>query len=224
MGEDQVLATAVDVDLVAERATNHRRALDVPAWPALAPRAIPGRLAGLGRLPQGEVVRLLLMLAGLNPRAGRQPVDGVAAELAVLRKALHSIVDVALRLVGVAIPNQLLDDFDHLGDEARGVRRFRRTEHIQRVHAGPVGLDVAFCGLLWRDPIPVAGFDDLVVHIGEVLDVLDRVAGELQVTAHHVDADEQPGVADVRMVLGCEAADVHRNRLSGGLKGLLAAG
>ena len=38
----------------------HRRALEVPAGPAAAPRRRPGRLARLGRLPQREVERVAL--------------------------------------------------------------------------------------------------------------------------------------------------------------------
>src|SRR6185437_2903327 len=65
--------------------------------------------------------------------------------------------------------------------------------------------------------------DDLVVNIREVLDVIDRVAAELQVAAHDVDMDVQPGVADMRMILGRESADIHCHGLAGRLEGLLAA-
>src|SRR5204862_1707211 len=55
--EDQVQPTAVDVELRAEVGGGHRRALQVPAGAPSAPWRRPGRLAGSGALPHGEVPR-----------------------------------------------------------------------------------------------------------------------------------------------------------------------
>jgi hypothetical protein len=63
MREDQVVAAAVDVDLFAQELHAHGRAFDVPARPALAPGALPARLARLRSLPEGEVALLQLLLA-----------------------------------------------------------------------------------------------------------------------------------------------------------------
>ena len=82
--EDEVLAAAVDIDLLAEVLQRHRRALDVPAGAALAPRAVPRRLAGLGALPEREVGGVLLLLAGLDARAGEQRILRAVRELAVV--------------------------------------------------------------------------------------------------------------------------------------------
>src|ERR1017187_6739877 len=46
--KDQVVAAPVNVDGMTERAGGHHGALDVPAGPALPPRARPARLAGGG--------------------------------------------------------------------------------------------------------------------------------------------------------------------------------
>ncbi|MNL54608.1 hypothetical protein D3C87_1779510 [compost metagenome] len=51
--------------------------------------------------------------------------------------------------------------------------------------------------------------DDLVVHVGEVLGVLDPVTGVLEVAAHHVPGDEAAQVAQVDEVVDRRAADVH---------------
>src|SRR6266498_3909978 len=52
---DEVAAAAVDIERLAKVAYCHRRTLDVPAWPAGAPRAGPGWLIGPGGLPEQEV-------------------------------------------------------------------------------------------------------------------------------------------------------------------------
>ncbi len=69
MRKDQVEAAAVDVERLPEQRVRHRRALDVPARPAGAPRRRPLRLVGLRELPQREVERVLLLLAGLDASA-----------------------------------------------------------------------------------------------------------------------------------------------------------
>src|SRR5262249_61218288 len=68
VGEEEVLPAAVQVDGVAEGCLHHRRALNMPARPPGAPRAVPGRLARLGALPEGEIARVAL--AGLQLLAG----------------------------------------------------------------------------------------------------------------------------------------------------------
>src|SRR5207248_10809510 len=59
--ELQVEAAAVDREARAEVALRHRGALDVPTRPAPTPRRVPrGVLAGLVRLPEREIARVVL--------------------------------------------------------------------------------------------------------------------------------------------------------------------
>ena len=67
--KDEVVAATVDVEALTEDLERHRRALDVPARPARAPRRRPLGLARLRRLPQREVERAALLLVDLDPRA-----------------------------------------------------------------------------------------------------------------------------------------------------------
>jgi hypothetical protein len=67
--------------LLAEQLRRHRRAFDVPAGPAPAPRRFPRRLAGLGRLPQHEVERVALGFVDLDARAGAQVVERLPESL-----------------------------------------------------------------------------------------------------------------------------------------------
>jgi hypothetical protein len=70
MREDQVEPAAMDVERLAQFAFAHRRAFDVPAGAAAAPRAIPAGLVRARRLPQNEVAGVLLIRCDLDPRAG----------------------------------------------------------------------------------------------------------------------------------------------------------
>ena len=103
MGEDEVVAAAVDLEADAEQLLGHRRALDVPARPAAAPRRVPGGvLALLLRLPQREVERILLAVGALDALALVHLVDGAVAQRAVVGVGAHAEVDVAVDRVGVA--------------------------------------------------------------------------------------------------------------------------
>src|SRR4029434_7671796 len=62
MRKDEILAPSVEVEALPQIAHRHGRALDVPARPARPPRARPGGLIGLRRLPQGTVERVALAL------------------------------------------------------------------------------------------------------------------------------------------------------------------
>ncbi len=85
--EDEVAAAAVDVEGQAELHLRHRRALDVPAGAALAPRARPVRLARLGGLPEREVERVALAVVVVDARLRLHLVDVAAGQLAVRGEA-----------------------------------------------------------------------------------------------------------------------------------------
>ena len=118
--ELEVHAAAVDVEVLAEQLDRHRRALDVPAGTARAPRRLPGRLAGLGGLPQHEVERVALGLVHLDARAGAQVCEPLAGQLPVRLEVRHGVVHVAVRAdVGVALVDQRLH---HRRRSAAGAR------------------------------------------------------------------------------------------------------
>jgi hypothetical protein len=82
--EDQVLAATVDVDGRTQVAVDHGAALRVPAGTAVAPRARPAGLAGLGGLPQRKVKRVALLVVHLDALAGAQLVKLAPREDAVV--------------------------------------------------------------------------------------------------------------------------------------------
>ncbi len=122
MREDEVAPAAVDVEAGSEVAQAHGRALDVPAGAAHAPRALPGGLPGLGRLPDREVERVLLAGLALDPCTLLELLDTLAGEPAVPGEAAHAEVHAPLGLVGVARRHELAAEVDDLGDRLGGER------------------------------------------------------------------------------------------------------
>ena len=82
--KDVILPAGVDVELLAEVAHGHGRALDVPAWKAAAPRAVPLHDVLRILLPEREVVRAALFRINLDARAGVELFQGIAAQPAVV--------------------------------------------------------------------------------------------------------------------------------------------
>ncbi len=60
--EDQVLPACMDIDLIAQILLRHDRTLDMPSGTPLAPGGLPVRLPLLLRLPEHEIIGVLLIL------------------------------------------------------------------------------------------------------------------------------------------------------------------
>ena len=213
VGEDEVLPAAVQVNGLAQMGAAHGAALDVPAGAAHAVGAFPGRLAGLGGLPDSEVggvfLQVILHLAAQLAVAALQIVQLEVAELAVLRVALDAEVDVAvLGHIGVAGVDQVLDDVQNLLDVLGGAGLDGGLFAVQTGGILEVlGLE-ALGDFLHGSTLFLALLDELVIDVGDVGDIDDLVAAVLKVTAQGVEDDERAGVADVDIVVDGGAADV----------------
>src|SRR5208283_5117759 len=69
MGEDQILAAAMNVERLTQMLEPHGGALDMPARPTRSPRAFPSRLSRFGSFPQCKVKRVVLALIDIHARA-----------------------------------------------------------------------------------------------------------------------------------------------------------
>ena len=225
VGEDQVIAAAVDVDGLAQVMQTHGRAFDVPAGSAGSPRTFPRRFAWLGRLPQRKVAHKLLARVFLNAGAALGQVQFAPAQFAVVGVLAHPEVDVAVQFVGIAGLAQPLDHGDDLADLLAHARVDVRGQHVEIGQVLQVLLGVVI-GQFHRIGAGFVGpADDLVVHIGKIGDVGDLVAAEREIAAHHVEDDGGHGMAHVRVGIDGRSAHVHADfALLDRLKRLLPAG
>ena len=84
---------------------------------------------------------------------------------------------------------------------------------VQRVGVFQKCLLVLLGVLLHGDAVARGVADDLVVHVGDVHDVLQLVAALLQEAAQRVDDDEGAEVADVPVVVHRGTAGVHADQV-----------
>jgi hypothetical protein len=226
--EAEVDAAAVQVEGGAEMLQGHRGALDVPARTTFAPRAGPVVVAVLGLVgfPQGEVggglAVVLVGVVGLAGAVGRLRT-GLAAvqagELAVIGAGADLEVDGAvLGDVGVAAVDErpdhgdlLRDVLDRAGLDLRDEQPEGRAIGVELV--GPA-LGESRQGHLRRH----RPADRLVVHVGEVADMLHLEAVDLERATEDVLQEEGPEVADVGRAVHGRTAAIHAEGGAAGLE------
>ncbi len=137
------------------------------------------------------------------------PLEIVVRELAVARKRRDAEVDGTVAAVGVAFFFELVNRGGHLRDvlgrardalgplEAKGVAVGEKRFGVDR---GVVVKRLALC-----DGVA----DDLIVHVGDVHDVVEFVAVQVKHAAQQIVKDEGAEVADVREVVNGGSAGVH---------------
>ncbi len=213
--EHQVGTAAVDVEGQPQVLLGHGRALDVPARAPVAPGRGPRRLAGLRRLPQGEIELVALAVfqsLAVGPQLAVTALSLVhiaAGQLAVAGVAAHVEVHVAVGLVGVPALDEALDERDHGADFLGGLRADVGVLHPGRVHVLDEQARVLLGHLGGAAPLFPGPLDDLVVHVGHVLHEGDVEAAPGQIAADHVEGDEGSRVADVDAVVHRGPAHVH---------------
>ena len=138
VGEHQVVASAVDVESVAQQAERHGHAFDVPAGPSGPPRGVPGWLAGLGRLPEGEVQRVVLILGDVDPSPGSLPevVKTAVYQRPVVLELVHVEVDPGVGGVGHALLHQVGHNVHHRLDVLGGPGSHIGVGDVEPVHLG----------------------------------------------------------------------------------------
>ena len=166
-----------------------------PGPQGLSQDGSPGR----GALPQGEVHRVLFVLVYLDAAARLHPLQSTVAQLAVALAALHAEEHVTARGVGMAGVHQPADGLDDGADFLGGagvdvgaadVQRVHRLEEVANELLGQLGgFNALFLGAL----------DYLVVHVGEVLDMVHLETEMFQISSKHVEGggDVAQGMADV---------------------------
>ena len=213
MGEDQVLPAGMQVDGFAKVLAGHGAALDMPAGAAVAPGALPVRLAGLGSLPDCEIggvfLQVVVHLAAQGTVAALQIIEVEVAQLAVVRVRLDAEIDIAVaRDIGVAGLHQILDDTDDLTDMLGRTGTHGRRHDIQAVGILDV-LSLKLAGnLLHGGSLLLSLLDELVINIGDVGDIVDLVAAVFQIAAQRIKDDHRARVADVDIVVNRRAADI----------------
>ena len=80
-------------------------------------------------------------------------------------------------------------------------------------HIFVVGLDIFRGDRVAADALFIRPLDDLVIHVGEVLDEFNLVAAEFEIPPDHIEHERAARMADMAVVVDGHAADIHPNGL-----------
>ena len=207
--EDEVAAAAVEIEGIAEVFIAHSRTFDVPARTAFAPRAVPRRFARFSPFPESEVHGIVFAVVDFDAGAGHHVVEAAAAQFAVVVKFFDAVIDVVVDDIGIAFVDEGLDHVDDFIHVFRNAGIFVGPADMELVHNFEVRCDIAVGNGIPRDAFAVGGVDDLVVDVGEVLDVRDFIAQVFQIAFDDVPCDERTGIAHVGMIVRRDSADIH---------------
>ena len=142
--------------------------------PAGADLLIPEDFAFFGRFPQREIARVgFFVLIHIHARARAHAAEIVVRQLAVFRKSRDAEVDGAIARVSVAARRQALDGVRHFVDVFGGRRYVLGRFQAQQRAIVAEGLLVVRGVLVERLVARHGVADDLVVHVGDVHDVVE---------------------------------------------------
>ena len=207
--ELQVDTAGMDVDGLAQVGSGHRRALDVPARSAHAPRRVPARQVVAGRLPQDEVTGITLVRGYLDPGTGQHVLRITPRELAVTVKAGDREQHMAVSGIGMATFDQLLDHRDDVRDVRSGLGLDVRCLHAEGGHVFQVSGSKTLGDRADRHPGLTRGGVDLVIDVGDVACIAQRAKASAQQVGQHAEHHRAAGIADMHIVVDGRAADVH---------------
>ena len=224
MREDEIHATTVDIELLAEIFSSHGSALAVPAGEAFAPRRWPAHdVLGLCLLPQCEVGLMAFLPHPVELATGILDIlKGASAEDAVLILLVVGLdveVDTAVGLVGEATVENLLHELLLFDDMSGGTGLYRWTQHSHGIHSLMVAPCVVLCYLHGLELLEACLLGNLVLaligivlemtYIGDIAHVPYLITKMAQVAEEHIEGDSGAGMAQMGVAIDGRSADVH---------------
>src|SRR5690348_12167879 len=187
MRKGEVDSAGVDVDGVAEILHGHGGAFDVPAGAAGTDFGFPEMLAGFGSFPEGEVAGAFFFVTiVVDASAGLDATEIDFRKLAVFRKFRDAVVDRAFAGVGERLLLEALDELDHIGNVVGGANPVLGSFDVEHFAVVEKGLS-EFFGVFADAHAGSGGVgDDAIVHVRQIHDVGELVAGRFEEAAQNI--------------------------------------
>mmetsp|Transcript_21964 Transcript_21964/g.43636 ORF Transcript_21964/g.43636 Transcript_21964/m.43636 type:complete len:288 (+) Transcript_21964:860-1723(+) len=125
--ELEILTTSMNVHVFAHYVTRYHRALDVPAWSAFAPRAVPTWFARLAPLPQDKIIFVFFVTGTATERTftlSHVSFRGFLfgrVQFSVVMALLLEIVDAEVHGAVALVSKTFVDDNLNIVDDLRNV-------------------------------------------------------------------------------------------------------
>ena len=187
----------------------------MPARPSRPDLRLPHGFARLRCFPQREVARIVfVVLVDIDPRSVAHAGKILLRQLAVLGKLGDAeVIRTIVGAIGVTLVHQPGDEVRHLLDVVGRIHQLLGMLDIQRVGILQKRLPILLGVFLHRNAVARRIANDLVIHVGDVHDVLQLIAALLQEPSQRVDHDERAEIADVAVVVNRRPASVHADQV-----------
>ena len=211
--EYQILASGMNINLLAQVAFGHNGALNMPARTSVAPRRLPERLPFLFRLPEHEIVGVFLafLTGDLDfTESGLKLIQVLMGQLSVFLKGtcpeVHGPVP---GHIGVVLVDKGLYHLQHAADFLGCLRMDRGRLYIHGCHVLFALLNVPAGHSVSVHTFLNCLFYDFVIHIREIGYIAHVVTLILKIPAYRVKYNHGPGVSYMDEIIHRRAADVH---------------
>ena len=208
MRENKITAATVEVEAFAQIFHTHGRAFDVPARTAFTPRAGPSRFTRFSSFPQSEVHGISFAVVYVNASASHHIFQITTGKLAVMLEFFYAVIYVTFNLVSIVTVDKGLYGLDDVFDMFRHAGINVSAFYVQLVHYFIVRINVTVANVKPLHAFLVGSVDNLIVDISEVLHMGYVIAFVFQEATDNVPSYEGTSVANVRMVVGSNAANV----------------
>ncbi len=215
MREHVVDPAGMNIEAGAEILHAHGAAFDVPAGAPFAPGAVPGDIAVLlvPGFPEREVRGALFgVFVLIDSRAGAHLIRLNSPQFAVTGEfADGKVYAPVVGLVGEALVHERADQLDHLRNVIGGGGIHFGALDAQLIQILEKSLLVGFGEVLQGYACGAGVADGFIVHVGEVHDLFDLVAGVAQGSAQQIFKHIGAEIADVSEVVDGGTAGVESN-------------
>ena len=210
MRKNQVHTARVNVQRCTQVLDRHHGALDVPARPPAAHRRVPGWLAIFGGFPQREVAGVgFVVRIDVYARPRAHPAKVVVRKRAILWKTCNPVINRAVGLVREAFFREFFDRRGHLGNMLGRANHALRPLQTQRLGILQKGFFVSGGVVCQRLVVRQRVADDLVLHVGDVHDVVQTESAGVQPAPQQVVEYERAEIPDVREIVDRRTARIH---------------
>ncbi len=156
---------------------------------------------------------MALSCVHFHPRTSLQILKLAFRETSIGLIFLDLEIDIACHWIGEAFLNQPANQSDDLSHMLGRFRFIGRPSDSEPPHVLIVGLDIFGGNRVAGNASLICSLDDLVVHVGEVLDEFDLVTAVFQIAPDHVKHERAAGMADVAVVVDRHTTDIHSHSL-----------
>ena len=133
--------------------------------------------------------------------------------MAISRKFGHFKIHVSIDLIGQPLLYQGLRQTNNIGHVFCRLGLYGGLANTQSFHVFVVGSNIFGGERLAADTLLVRTLDNLVIHVGEILDEFNLVAGGLKISSDYIEYERTTRMADMAIVVDRHTTDVHPNDL-----------